>query len=206
MSVFDACVHQQTIDLDRMKDLVPKKWKTRISRKAKFQDPISGTLMPTLPWFHSYWNEDAPDWEAKPEHYRDPEKFDKFLDERGIDIALLSGHEIRFLPSLPSPEYSSAIASAYNTVLVEDWLEDFPRFKGGIVVRMDSPRRAVEEIEKYLEVDSLRYLSLKGMLSLKSLPDTTFCSSCFSGKYPIRVPKPNGKESFEIKSPGRMGM
>ncbi|HVP06686.1 MAG TPA: amidophosphoribosyltransferase [Candidatus Acidoferrum sp.] len=51
----------------------------------------------------------------------------------------------------------------------------------------------VAQIEKYLEVDSLRYLSLKGMLSMPSLPDSDFCSGCFSGKYPIKVPKINGK-------------
>ncbi len=51
----------------------------------------------------------------------------------------------------------------------------------------------VTEIEKYLEVDSLRYLSINGMLSMPSLPDSTFCSGCFSGKYPIRVPEINGK-------------
>jgi len=52
---------------------------------------------------------------------------------------------------------------------------------------------SVKEIEKYLEVDSLRYLSLKGMLSMSALPDTTFCSSCFSGKYVMKIPKINGK-------------
>ena len=51
----------------------------------------------------------------------------------------------------------------------------------------------VEEIEKYLQVDSLRYLSLKGMLSMSSLPDADFCSSCFSGKYPIKTPAINSK-------------
>ena len=56
---------------------------------------------------------------------------------------------------------------------------------------------SVEEIEKYLEVDSLRYLSLKGMLSMSSLPDTTFCASCFSGKYVMKVPRINGKYRFE---------
>ena len=59
---------------------------------------------------------------------------------------------------------------------------------------------SVQQIEKYLEVDSLRYLSLKGMLSMPSLPDTSFCSGCFSGKYPIKVPPANGKEvlSFNV--------
>lgn len=52
---------------------------------------------------------------------------------------------------------------------------------------------SVAEIEKYLEVDSLRYLSLEGMLSMPSLPPTSFCSGCFSGKYPLKVPPINGK-------------
>jgi len=55
--------------------------------------------------------------------------------------------------------------------------------------------KTVRQIEKYLGVDSLRYLSLKGMLSMSCLPDTTFCSSCFSGKYPIRIPKINGDQA-----------
>jgi len=55
---------------------------------------------------------------------------------------------------------------------------------------------SVRQIEKYLGVDSLRYLSLKGMLAMPSLPDTTFCHGCFSGKYPIPVPKINGKDKL----------
>lgn len=55
---------------------------------------------------------------------------------------------------------------------------------------------SVEKIEKMLGVDSLRYLSLDGMLKLPSLPPTTFCHGCFSGRYPIKVPKPNGKDSL----------
>ncbi len=59
-------------------------------------------------------------------------------------------------------------------------------------------RRSPKQIEKYLGVDSLRYLSLKGMLSMNCLPDTTFCSSCFSGKYPIEIPKINGDRNNKI--------
>ena len=56
---------------------------------------------------------------------------------------------------------------------------------------------SVEEIEKQLGVDSLRYLSLDGMLSMPSLPNTTFCDSCFSGKYPIETPPLDGKFRFD---------
>ncbi|MEW5797105.1 MAG: amidophosphoribosyltransferase [Candidatus Zixiibacteriota bacterium] len=57
--------------------------------------------------------------------------------------------------------------------------------------------KTVKEIEAYLGVDSLRYLSLEGMLSMPSLPKTTFCHGCFSGKYPIPVPKINGKDKLK---------
>ncbi len=53
--------------------------------------------------------------------------------------------------------------------------------------------KSVKEIEKYLKVDSLRYLSIEGMVAMPSLPDTSFCTSCFSGKYPLKIPTINGK-------------
>ncbi|HWR83747.1 MAG TPA: amidophosphoribosyltransferase [Candidatus Deferrimicrobium sp.] len=64
--------------------------------------------------------------------------------------------------------------------------------------------RSVAEIQKYLGVDSLGYLSLKGMLSMPSLPKTSFCASCFSGKYPVRVPPVNGKDRLEVTSSGKV--
>ncbi|MCP4683958.1 MAG: amidophosphoribosyltransferase, partial [bacterium] len=58
----------------------------------------------------------------------------------------------------------------------------------------------VKQIEKYLGVDSLRYLSLEGMLAMPSLPDTTFCHGCFSGKYPIKVPKSKEKNKLDVNA------
>lgn len=56
---------------------------------------------------------------------------------------------------------------------------------------MDTPNRenligfnnSVEDIKKDLEVDSLHYLSLEGLL--KSLEDKKFCTGCLTGNYPI---------------------
>lgn len=57
----------------------------------------------------------------------------------------------------------------------------------------------VNEIESFLGVDSLRYLSLEGMLSLSSLPTTGFCSGCFSGTYPLPIPRKNGKLQLAVR-------
>jgi len=49
--------------------------------------------------------------------------------------------------------------------------------------------KTIKEIGAYLEVDSLGYLSIEGMLSMPSLPHDNFCVSCFSGKYPVKIEK-----------------
>ncbi|HUI92549.1 MAG TPA: amidophosphoribosyltransferase [Chitinivibrionales bacterium] len=45
--------------------------------------------------------------------------------------------------------------------------------------------KKVEEIRRYLDVDSLGYLSIDGLLSVVSAPRENFCVACFSGDYPI---------------------
>ena len=46
-------------------------------------------------------------------------------------------------------------------------------------------QQSVEEIRKYLEVDSLGYLSIEGMLSVMPGKPENFCAACFNGEYPI---------------------
>jgi len=48
---------------------------------------------------------------------------------------------------------------------------------------------SVEEIGKYIEADSLGYLSLEGMLEAAGGTKADFCTACFDGDYPIEVPE-----------------
>lgn len=43
---------------------------------------------------------------------------------------------------------------------------------------------SMEEIKKFLDVDSIGYLSLEGMLGATSQNKENFCVACFTGKYP----------------------
>lgn len=47
--------------------------------------------------------------------------------------------------------------------------------------------RALDEIRDFLEVDSVGYLSLEGMLSRAALPKDHYCTACWSGRYRIPV-------------------
>jgi amidophosphoribosyltransferase len=62
---------------------------------------------------------------------------------------------------------------------------------------VDTPRRSeliaathtLEEIRTYLDADSLAYLSLDGMLGAVTPERTNYCTSCYTGTYPIEFPK-----------------
>ncbi len=47
--------------------------------------------------------------------------------------------------------------------------------------------RNLEQIKDFLEVDSIGYLSLEGMLGCAALAADHYCNACWTGKYPIPV-------------------
>jgi amidophosphoribosyltransferase len=57
--------------------------------------------------------------------------------------------------------------------------------------------RTVDEIRDFLEVDSLAYLSLEGMLSCMKFPAQNYCTACWSGEYKLPIDQPQSKFSFE---------
>jgi amidophosphoribosyltransferase len=62
---------------------------------------------------------------------------------------------------------------------------------------VDTPRRSeliaathtLEEIKKYIGADSVGYLSLEGMLSAVGTQRSSYCTSCYTGQYPVAFPR-----------------
>lgn len=69
---------------------------------------------------------------------------------------------------------------------------DFPRRE-----ELVANERSVEEIRRFLRVDSLAYLSLEGMLGALNAHRSDFCTACFSGQYPIPIDGEFQKDIFE---------
>ena len=69
---------------------------------------------------------------------------------------------------------------------------DFPTSK-----ELIAHERTVEQIREFLEVDSLAYLSMDGMLSCMKDTPAAYCTACWSGNYKIPIDQPQGKLSFE---------
>ena len=62
---------------------------------------------------------------------------------------------------------------------------------------VDTPRRSeliaathsIEEIARYLDADSVGYLSLPGLLSAVMPDGQSYCTSCYTGEYPVAFPR-----------------
>jgi amidophosphoribosyltransferase len=62
---------------------------------------------------------------------------------------------------------------------------------------VDTPRRSeliaathtLKEIQKYIESDSLGYLSLEGLLAAVGSKNGSYCTSCYTGQYPVEFPR-----------------
>lgn len=47
--------------------------------------------------------------------------------------------------------------------------------------------KSIAEMEAYLGATSLRFLSYEGLIRATGLPEANFCTSCFTGEYPIDI-------------------
>ncbi|MGB3082526.1 MAG: amidophosphoribosyltransferase, partial [Candidatus Omnitrophota bacterium] len=71
---------------------------------------------------------------------------------------------------------------------------DFPSRKELIANEL-----SVGKIAKFIGVDSLKYLSIDGMLEAARNNGKDFCTACFSGNYPTKVRKGAVKCAFDAK-------
>ncbi len=66
----------------------------------------------------------------------------------------------------------------------------FPDFYGIDTPRQDellATRMSLEEMRKYLGATRLHFLSYDGLIRATELPESVFCTSCFTGEYPIDI-------------------
>ncbi len=58
---------------------------------------------------------------------------------------------------------------------------------------------SIPEIAKHIGADSLGYLSVDGVKAIANDAPCNFCVGCFTGEYPIEVPKEMPKDKFEFR-------
>lgn len=61
--------------------------------------------------------------------------------------------------------------------------------------------KSLKELEEFLGLDSLAYLSLDGLLESTEVedPENNFCKACFDGRYPVQFDEGLSKDALELK-------
>ncbi|MEX0895855.1 MAG: amidophosphoribosyltransferase [Patescibacteria group bacterium] len=117
----------------------------------------------------------------------------------GKRVAIIDDSIVRGTTAKSLVERVRSAGAAEVHLLISSPPVVYPDFYG-----IDTPRQTdliafempIKKIVKYVGADSLHFLSYQGMIKAIELPESTFCTSCFTGKYPSSI----GKRSREIKS------
>ena len=69
--------------------------------------------------------------------------------------------------------------------------------------KLMAANHSTEEIRKYLNADSLHYLTQEGMVKATGLPANSFCMACYDGNYPVHFDPDTDKHVIERRN-GRL--
>lgn len=112
-----------------------------------------------------------------------------------VEDSIVRGTTLRYLVRMIRNASASEIHIRVSSPPIK-----FPCYYG-----MDFPTKeeliassmSIEEIRKYLEADSLHYLSLEGLLKSVPTENCGYCTACFSGEYPVLPDKKAKKHLLE---------
>jgi len=71
--------------------------------------------------------------------------------------------------------------------------------------KLMAANHSLEEIRKYLNADSLHYLSREGMVKATGLPAKSFCMACYDGNYPVSYDPAVDKHTIERRNGRQLG-
>lgn len=72
--------------------------------------------------------------------------------------------------------------------------------------KLMAANHSTEEIRRYLNADSLHYLSHEGLVKATGLPRQSFCMACYDGDYPVKFDPSTDKEIIERRNGRRPGV
>jgi predicted TIM-barrel fold metal-dependent hydrolase len=142
----DVDLHHQIIDWGAVAPFVDPGLRWRVSRKGGpplarhgFRKIGAGFGDAPLP----------PEADGKASHpAADPRWVkERYLDGRGVDLAILTGNHLS-LGVQPNADLASAVASGINDWTLDAWVRPFDCYKGSILVAQQDPRQAVDEIDR----------------------------------------------------------
>ncbi len=144
--MIDCDVHQ---NFNSLRDLEP--WLDPAFRDYVDVGGYGGFTLPNYPWVHpsGFMMGDAvpEDGGVPGSDYQTMRE--QLLDRFDVEYAILTGEDILNVSCMAHPQFASALATAYNRWLIEDWLPRDQRLKGSIVVATQDAGQAAREIREW---------------------------------------------------------
>ncbi|MCL4790129.1 MAG: amidophosphoribosyltransferase [Verrucomicrobia bacterium] len=72
--------------------------------------------------------------------------------------------------------------------------------------KLMAANNSIEEIRKYLNADSLHYLSQNGLVKATGLSQDSFCMACYDGRYPVPFDPAMDKHTIERRNGRVLGL
>ncbi len=153
-TVIDVDVHP-IIDSVRVLDFLPEPWRTRFASGNR----SAGGL--------GYWNpndvmrRDAVLDDGTPIYVSPDAIALHHFDAYNLEYGILNNPHIG-MPLSPEPNYAASVISAFNDVLIEDWLPVDARFLASIQVALSDPQLAAREIHRLGDHPRVAHVLLPG--------------------------------------------
>lgn len=152
LTIIDTDVHEMLFSAQDMVPYLEPYWQRVATEYAWFgaMSPVAPTAFPyPFPFHHAALRKEWVDEDGR--GGTDPEALVRHLfGNEGVSFAILCG-SYRFSAMQGSYEFACALASAYNDLQIERWLETDKRILGSVHVVPHCPDAAVREIDRIAE-------------------------------------------------------
>jgi amidophosphoribosyltransferase len=118
---------------------------------------------------------------------------------QGKDVIVIDDSIVRGTTSRKIVEMIRSAGATKVHLLISSPPVVYPDFYGIDTPKQDdliASRMSVKKICEFIGADSLYFLSYKGLIQSTELPEKVFCTSCFTGIYPVDI----GNRKKEVKS------
>jgi predicted TIM-barrel fold metal-dependent hydrolase len=149
-TVVDCDIHEMNFDASVFAEYMDEPHKSKAEHLLKTDDPLTPPMVGSsqLDFNPDLDHRKYPRGMDKGMSPTSPDGVKQFMDRFHTDYAMLHGHQILMTCNVPDRDYATAMARAYNDLLLDRWLDEHEGLKAGIKVAAQDPHAAAEEIDR----------------------------------------------------------
>jgi predicted TIM-barrel fold metal-dependent hydrolase len=163
-TVVDSDIHEMIFDVSKFAEYMDDPWKRKVEHLARTTEPLTQGIggsyeMDVNP---SESGEGNPYGLEKNAFPTKPSRLENFMEMFNTDYVILHGHVSLLFSGISNSDFTNALYSATNDLLLNEWLDQYNGIKATIRVGTQDPQAAVEEIDRVGDEDGFVGIHLPG--------------------------------------------